>query len=220
LIHSPDAAHGDPLADELVRIKEEVSREVAWLKSLNLSKKKDSADLSKRKRLLYLFVRDLLDGLTGEIFSNKEARESVLTLKTARVNARTKLISWLFIFLLNMGMLLYVYLFARTQTNARQSAWFQSFVMWIFFEIFVSSTGLVVFFHLMVPLFVFTEVSKVKQKVAQDLISFKRKIFGGPGCPQLSPPPPAAVAPSFNAAKYFFLLGEWLPHFLSCRRVN
>jgi hypothetical protein len=156
---------------------------------------------------MYLFVRDLSSGICGEVLTNKAQRDALSHLEstTSRVSAIVQVIGWVFVFFMNMGMLLYVYLFAMTQTQSRQSAWFQSFVMWIIFEIFVSSTGLVVFFHLLVPLYVFTEVSKIKEKVLLDLILFREKYLRrfttkeSGADEDLTP-----EVSEFNAAKYLF----------------
>jgi hypothetical protein len=104
---------------------------------------------SKRQRLISLFVRDLSSGICGDVLENKAKRSLTQASPSLRVTRESLVIGWIFVFLLNLGMLLYVYLFAMTQSPSRQSAWFQSFVMWLVFEIFVSSTGLVIFFHLL-----------------------------------------------------------------------
>jgi hypothetical protein len=207
----------DDLRKELLRVRRIVHREQNLMKHTGASKRsreKAKSDqlalLSKRKRLMYLFVRDLSSGICGEVLANKAQRDALSHLEslTTRVSAIAQVIGWLFVFFMNMGMLIYVYLFAMTQTQSRQSAWFQSFVMWIIFEIFVSSTGLVVFFHLLVPLYVFTEVSKIKEKVLLDLISFREKYLrrfttkesgAGAGGEDLT-----QQALEFNAAKYLF----------------
>jgi hypothetical protein len=208
----------DDLRKELLRVRRVVYREQNLMKHTGASKRsrdmKAKSDqlalLSKRKRLMYLFVRDLSSGICGEVLANKAQRDALSHLEspTTRVSAIAQVIGWLFVFFMNIGMLIYVYLFAMTQTQSRQSAWFQSFVMWIIFEIFVSSTGLVVFFHLLVPLYVFTEVSKIKEKVLLDLISFRenylrrlrtKKSAAGAGDEDLT-----QQALEFNAAKYLF----------------
>jgi hypothetical protein len=207
----------DDLRKELLRVRRVVYREQNLMKHTGASKRsrdmKAKSDqlalLSKRKRLMYLFVRDLSSGICGEVLANKAQRDALSHLEspTTRVSAIAQVIGWLFVFFMNIGMLIYVYLFAMTQTQSRQSAWFQSFVMWIIFEIFVSSTGLVVFFHLLVPLYVFTEVSKIKEKVLLDLISFREnylrrfttKESAEAGDQDLTP-----KVSEFNAAKYLF----------------
>jgi hypothetical protein len=92
-----------------------------------------------------------------------------------RVSFSLKLPSWIFVIFLNGGLLFYVYLFAMKQPHSRQSAWFQSFAIWLLFEIFISSTGLVFFFHLLIPIDVLTEVKHLKEKVLLSLMLFRKK---------------------------------------------
>ena len=202
----------DDLCQELSRVRKAVFREQHLMKhtssrSRDVRAKRDQVSLlSRRKRLMYLFVKDLSSGICGEVLANKAQRDAFSRLEstTSSVTVTTKMISWMFVCLMNMGMLLYVYLFAMTQTQSRQSAWFQSFVIWIIFEIFVSSTGLVVFFHLLVPLYVFTEVSKIKEKVLLDLISFRKKYlrrFAKVDEERVG----SDAGLDFNAAKYLFI---------------
>ena len=174
----------------------------------DLKARRDQLTLqSKRKRLIYLFMRDLSSGICGEVLANKTQRDAFSTFESSRkrVTVITQVLGWMCVFLMNMGMLLYVYLFAMTQNQSRQSAWFQSFVMWFIFEIFVSSTGLVVFFHLLVPLYVFTEVSMIKEKVMSDLILFQQKYLKT--FTKSSQPGGEVVQKGleFNAAKYLFI---------------
>jgi hypothetical protein len=63
--------------------------------------------------------------------------------KVAGVSWKWQSLGWSFVMLPKGSLLFYVYLFALRQTHSRQSAWFQSFVMWLVFEVTVSSTGLV-----------------------------------------------------------------------------
>jgi hypothetical protein len=76
---------------------------------------------------------------------------------------------------MNFGMLFDVYLFAMTQTQSRQSAWFQSFVMWFLFDVFVSSTGVVLVTHLLIPLYVMSDIRTIKRKVLGDIKAFREK---------------------------------------------
>jgi type IV secretory pathway VirB3-like protein len=48
-------------------------------------------------------------------------------------------------------------------------------VTWLFFEIFVSSTALVLVLHLLVPLFVLADVMKMKEKALVDLMLLREK---------------------------------------------
>jgi hypothetical protein len=178
------------LMTELTRVRDEVFEEYQWLSdslkhnkllsdtALGIGNENEIDSYSSylmRKRLLYLFVKDLSGGVCTEVLSSKTQRDSMaMTTGTTRVSAQTKFFGWVFVGLLNFGMLFYVYLFAIQQTQSRQSAWFVSFVIWLVFEIFVSSTGLVFLVHLMIPLFIFAEITKIKQKVLKDLMLFRK----------------------------------------------
>jgi hypothetical protein len=113
--------------------------------------------------------------------SKKSQRDSMSSSSSSRsrnvegVPLRWKAVGWLFVFLMNMGMLLYVYLFAMTQTQSRQSAWFQSFVMWFLFDVFVPSTGVVLVTHLLIPLYVMSDIRTIKKKVLGDIKAFREK---------------------------------------------
>jgi hypothetical protein len=168
----------DDLMKELSRMRKEVSLEYKWFKG-DTGKTLDNETVfqtkkRQRKRMLFLFLKDLANGVSGDVMSSKVQRDSMaVAMKFNRVPSRWKRLSWLFVLSMIFGMLFYVYLFAMRQTHSRQSAWFQSFLMWILFEIFVSSTGMVVFFHLLIPLYVLTDVVKLKMKVLTTLKSFR-----------------------------------------------
>jgi hypothetical protein len=171
-------AHNE-LMKELLEVRKEVYQEYQWFSKENPKADEDSSALLffKRKRLLRLFVKDLSSGICGIVISNKEQRDSMSSefLKNNRVAPLTKSIAWVTVILMNFVLLFYVYLFAMNQTRSRQSAWFQSFVMWAVFEIVVSSTGLVLCIQILIPLYVLTEVTKVKEKVLNDMLSFRQK---------------------------------------------
>jgi hypothetical protein len=88
------------------------------------------------------------------------------------------------------------------------------------FEVTVSSTGLVLLTHLLIPLFVLKDVARIKEKVLKDLITFREKYLKSGFVPrdeeegsvavegeektlkqEGNQPPP----PPFNAAKYLFV---------------
>lgn len=162
--------------------------------------------LSKRNRLLYLFVRDLTSGVSGDVLAGKMQRDS--NAKRDGVSWGWQAMGWAFVFVTNFGMLFYVYLFAMAQTQSRQSAWFQSFVIWIFFELFVSSTGLVLLTHILIPLYVLSDVSSIKEKVLLHLMTFREKYLKTRLYDVEAPaPPPRSVdaqLQEFNSAKYLF----------------
>lgn len=169
------------LMKELSNVRKNVASEYQLLNRtglLNTDSLHPSQALEYRKRLMYLFLKDLSNGLSGDILLDKSHRDASLSAKSRELNGISlywKVIGWMVIFLMNFGMLFYVYLFAMNQTQSRQASWFWSFVIWIFFEIFVSSTALVCVVHILIPLYVMTDVSKTKEKVLLSLSSFRKK---------------------------------------------
>jgi hypothetical protein len=158
---------------------------------------------AKRKRILYLFIKDLMKGVGGSVLDNKDSRENI---RPKKVSSYSKVMAWVFVSVLNAGMLFYVYLFARTQTSSRQSAWLISFIMWFFFEIAVSSTAVVLLTHLIIPLYVLSDIRNIKKRVLTDILLFRKASLQA-----LAKVPGAGAQPSngststeFNAAKYLY----------------
>jgi hypothetical protein len=175
------------LMAELSHVRKRVHREYQWF-----AQKMKHNDRIRRKRLLYLFVKDLSRGVGGEVLAKKEERDSMST-KLQHVPFRWQFLGWIFVILLNFGMLFYIYLFALNQTHSRQSAWFKSLLMWFLFDILVASTGVVIVTHLLIPLYVLTDVAKLKEQLLSDLKAFRAKRG------TISVP-----SDSFNSAKYLF----------------
>jgi hypothetical protein len=208
----PDEEAVKDLMKELTRVRRVVSREYQWLEGFGVKKVKSNGEagsdeliMMQRKRLIYLFVKDMSrsGAVGGEMISNKANRDSQLLASSMadRVSPRLKWGSWLFVVVSNGGMLLYVYLFAMNQTQARQLAWFVSFVTWLIFEIFVSSTALVLVLHLLVPLYVLADVLRLKEKALVDLTLLREKFS------QTTSDDQEPHRSEFNAARY--LLPSW-----------
>jgi hypothetical protein len=155
------------LLDELERVRDVITDEVVMFESSQLTK------AQKSKRLLFLFVRDLLDGANGQILDSKNRRDHTVR---KRVSMDTKILISLLVTFTLLGMLFYVYLFALRQTQERQQAWFQSFVVWIIFEILLVSTGTVFLTHILIPTFIKADVKRVKQNIVNDIVAFKATV--------------------------------------------
>jgi hypothetical protein len=155
------------LLDELERVRDLITSEVLMFESTQLT------NAQKSKRLLFLFVRDLLDGANGQILDSKNRRDHTVR---KRVTMDTKIFISVLVTFTLLGMLFYVYLFALRQTQDRQQAWFQSFVIWIIFEIFLVSTGTVFLTHILIPTFIISDVKRVKQNIVNDILSFKASV--------------------------------------------
>jgi hypothetical protein len=109
--------------EEMRSIRREVADEYEGMSELlsgtflNL----DAGDKEERirRKLLFLFVKDLLAGLNGKILNDKGKRDGD---DVPKVSLLTKGLSWCFVVGLNLGALFYVYLFAVQQNEQRQSA--------------------------------------------------------------------------------------------------
>ena len=156
-------------------------------------------DKSKGKRLLFLFIKDLMDGVNGDIVDVKDRVDNA---RKRRVPLWSKFATWAFLFLTSMGMLFYIYLFAMKQSESRQQSWFTSFVVWLIFDILLVSSGLVLVKHIIVPLMAMGDLRRVKKQVVRDIIKFKTRAALGEA--YFQEPSPVQAAQEFNAARYFF----------------
>ena len=197
---------------ELGRIRNDVLKEHQWFKEGSVVRYSDEENRveAMRKRLLFLFIRDLTSGVGGSIIENKDSRDNV---SISKVSQSTKICSWVFVVLLNLGLLFYVYLFAVSQTHSRQSAWFMSFMMWLFFEIVVSSTGVVIVTHLLIPLYVLSDIRNIKKQVLSDILKYRKAVLqkssrnmvqGNQQQNQLGEEEESTNQQQFNAAKFMF----------------
>jgi hypothetical protein len=86
--------------------------------------------------------------------------------------------------------------------------WFRSFVIWVFFEVVIASSAVVFVTHLLIPLYIQTDVRKVKKQIVSDIVSFKTKVAGpkshGQNAIEDLSASPTDTLP-FNAAKYLFV---------------
>ena len=178
---------------ELGRTLEVEAHETKFIESDNVSEK------SKAKRLVHLFQCDLLPGISGQILASKDRRDSLLANKAAVVSAKAKVLGYAVILLANAGMVFYVFLFTLQQSKSRQTAWLQSFLLWLCTEILFVSTLTVLVVHFIVPSFVMEDVKKLRTKFADLLDDYKKKMSEGVNATEL------VSAKSFNAADYFFV---------------
>jgi phosphate/sulfate permease len=128
---------------------------------------------SKNKRLLLLFQMDLLPGMTGEILNSKEQRDNVMLLP---VSGKIKVISWVFLAFLNLGMLFYVFLFAIRQNTHRQAAWGRSLAMYLFLDILLISSCMVIFMHILLPSIVMRDVVKIRKKLTETVSKYYQEL--------------------------------------------
>ena len=170
------------LAD-LIAVTSSTEREKKLLRSF-ASKK------HVQKRLLYLFHRDLLPGITGRILESKAERDSEK--KGQSVSLLGKVIGYFFIYACNAGMLFYIFLFALRQTKYRQNAWFRSFMTWLGLDIVLVCSAVVIITQIVIPSLVMKDLSRIKERLLSNIYDLKQKIDDNNGC-------------GFNCADYLFV---------------
>ena len=128
-------------------------------------------------RLLVLFQKDLLSGVTGEITEKKSMQGK----KEERqpVSKWAKRSGFAFILLLDSVLLFYIFLFAVNQDQSRQTAWIQSFAIWLILEIFLVSSLVMVMSEFVVPSLMFAEVKKIKTKMIKTVLDYQSKVLDG-----------------------------------------
>ncbi|RYG70304.1 hypothetical protein EON64_00530 [archaeon] len=177
------------------------------------NKKSFKTDHEKNKRILYLFQRDLLPGICGQILESKEHRDNV-TVKG--VSKTAKMFAWVFLAILNLSMLFYIFLFAVSQDSHRQAAWAKSFGLWLVAEIILVSTFIVVFMHVIIPSFIMKDVKQIKSKLVESLVKYHNDLANNRqrnvSSTELSI---SNNNEDFNSAEYLFVsykLASQLPH--------
>ena len=159
----------------------------------------------KGKRLLYLFQKDLMPGLSGAILDSKKKREDGK--KTKAYSTPVKALASAAIFGMNICMLFYIYLFSLRQTDSNQEAWFKSFLIWLFIDAVLASTVVVLVSHVLMPMLIMGDVIMIRDRLItaindyKDTIRNKRRNFYADG----SEDSDEDEEFSLNAAKYLFV---------------
>eukprot|EP01039_Chlorochromonas_danica_P010633 gene10633-11785_t len=154
------------LYDDLLTVQRDYQEEFLAFQSHAL----EMTAREKSQRLLYLFQRDLMPGISGQILENKNQRDAKK--KVRHVSKRMKACTWLFLAALNVGMLFYIFLFAISQDSGRQSAWAQSFAMWLVADICLVSSGMVIVTHIAIPSFLTRDIAAIRKKLVDSLVRF------------------------------------------------
>ena len=157
------------LHEELLQLYSQLEREKAIFSLLR-------TETAKNKRLLFLFQKDLLPGITGEILDAKDQRENSIP---SPVSRRAKMFSWLGLVALDVGMLFYVFLFAVSQDVHRQGAWGRSLGMYFLLDMLLISSGMVFVQHVLMPSLVSDEVVKMRKKVKETVSAYYRDLSRG-----------------------------------------
>ena len=132
-----------------------------------------TSEKSKNMRLLYLFQKDLMPGITGQILESQGIREDKFVKGVSRT---AQFGAWMALFLLNGGMLFYILLFAVSQEPHRQSAWAKSFATWLVIEIVIVSSLVVLLMNVLVPSVIMRDVGKIKKRLLASLQQYHEKM--------------------------------------------
>ena len=178
------------LLSELEMVARTVEKERKRLNAATLQK-------DRQRRLLYLFQKDLLPGVSGQILHSKVHREDVPVRRMVSIGS--KIFVYLLILSLNAAMLFYVFLFALGQTKYRQDAWFRSFMIWISMEIFVVGTVVVFITHVILPSLIMPDVAKIKDKLVDSIREYQRDLKN-----KTAEEKADAEEKTFNSAEFFF----------------
>ena len=159
-------------------------------------------DRKKGLRLMLLFQKDLLPGVNGQILNNKDSRDNFMR---KEVSVWTKVFSWMGLIAVNLFCMVYVYLFALAQSQSRQSAWMQSFFIWLLCEIFIVSTAICYFTHFVLPSIIAKDLQKVKQKLVDTIRDYQDELRTKETRGEEEEEMKDQESTRFNAAKYFFV---------------
>ena len=145
--------------EDVIRNEE---KELYWVES------KDIGHKEKSRRLLRLFQRDLLPGVSGDILSAKSGRDTDKPVIKG-VSVKTKILFYVIIIVINALQLFYILLFAIQQTKYRQRAWFQSFMLWFGTEILITATAVVWILNYLIPIIIIGDIRKLERKMVSIL---------------------------------------------------
>ena len=169
---------------ELSQVDKSIATERSLIRSFRSKRE-------KQQRLIYLFQRDLLPGISGQILESKTIRDSEKD--RSGVSLRTKIVGYAVVCGTNTAMLFYIFLFALQQTKVRQDAWFRSFMTWLGMDIILVCSMLVLISQIVIPSFVRKDLAKIKQKLISTIDNYRHKANA------------KRIEKEFNSADYLFV---------------
>ena len=148
--------HGQ-IVRELKSVRENADGEIRHMQMETMG------DVERGQRLIRLFQQDLLPGLSSQILDSVGNRDS--NNSPTPVAAWKKVGAGLLLVCIDAAMLLYVYLFAMTQSNENQDAWLKSFLVWLVVDTCVMATAMVYIQNMVIPSFAMKEVFQIREKL-------------------------------------------------------
>jgi hypothetical protein len=114
-----------------------------------------------------------LPGLTGKILESKHERDNQSIPPKSRM---AKIFATIIIVCICLAMMFYILLFALLQTQSKQNAWFHSFILWLFVEIFLVSTFSVLLNNIVIPSFAMKDVFKIKLQIMASIHDYRKSM--------------------------------------------
>ena len=127
-------------------------------------------------RLLYLLQKDLLSNVPGEFVWKKSAHGKRMVLESP-VSYRSKCLGYMFILVMDMWMLFYIFLFAVSQDHGRQSAWLQSFIIWLILEVVIVSSFVMIMSQFVIPSLKLADMKGAKQQMIAAVHTYRSKFM-------------------------------------------
>ena len=162
------------IRDQLTTVRATIKKEMDLIErkaaSVVVVKKSDE---ETSKRLLHLFQKDLLPGLSGKILETKHRRDNI---QREKYSYAVKSVCMLFLLALVATMLFYIYLFGMLQNPQRQLAWLRTFCIWLFIDVFIVGVLSVLITHFVIPMFIMKDVQKIKQRLVDTMQEFNKDI--------------------------------------------
>jgi hypothetical protein len=204
---STDVIYAQPvgekiLAKELNGVHDIIDEEIDFFKANEASKTEIG------KRLLFLLQCDLLPGQMSVILRNKESNEYF---KSEYTTWNKKTLGWFILVSLNLACIFYVTIFAIQATPAQQQAWFKSFLLWLICDVIFTSTAMVLYQQIYLPMTIIDDLDSVKVSVIREMQLMALEEESEVTCldTYLSPLTDvdieSATASNFNAADYLFV---------------
>ncbi len=199
-----------PIAD---RIKLDIQHVIVTTeKELERFDAQELSDKDKSKRILFYFQKDLMAGLSGQVLESHDRREEITQKPYSQ---ELKYACWVLLFIMNFGMLFYIFLFGVSRDTHHQAAWAKSFAMWLVMEIIMVSSVTVLVMNVFVPSLLMKDVKKIKMKLIDTIVQYNKKLhsattndFGHEGKDNADGDMSVELVKSpldFNAAQYLFV---------------
>ncbi len=193
----------DRVKSDIQDVAAQTEKEIDRFYQQNLS------DREKSKRILFHFQKDLMAGLSGQVLESHDRRAELTQKPYSRA---IKQGCWFLLFMINAGMLFYIFLFGVSKDAHHQNAWAKSFAMWLLMEIVLISSAMVLVMNVLIPMLTMKDLKQIKLKLVDTIVQYNKKLHHG--MKESDDEDILDKGMKFNAAKYLFVsyrLAKYFP---------